>query len=60
MSKGTGQTATKRGEIANGPQKGDHFRCENCGMELEITTACQCNDPEHVELRCCGQEMTKA
>ena len=44
---------------ANSPKKGDHFRCQECGMELEITTACKCNDPEHVHFQCCGQDMAK-
>jgi hypothetical protein len=41
------------------PKQGDHFRCLQCGMELEITTACTCKDPEHVRFQCCGQAMEK-
>ena len=42
------------------PRRGDHFRCQQCGMEIEVTTGCQCKDPNHVQFRCCGQEMAKA
>ena len=30
------------------PKQGDKFRCESCGMELEITTDCRCKEGEHV------------
>jgi hypothetical protein len=40
------------------PKKGDRFRCETCGMELEITVECQCKD-ERVHFHCCGEEMKK-
>ena len=39
------------------PKKGDVFRCDVCGMELEITEDCKCKDAEMVHLHCCGQEL---
>ena len=36
------------------PKNGDHFRCEKCGMQIEITIACKCEDPDHVHFQCCG------
>jgi len=41
------------------PKSGDRFRCHECGMELEITADCHCDQPDHVHLQCCGQEMEK-
>ena len=42
------------------PKKGERFRCPHCGMELQVTADCKCNDPAHVHLHCCGEEMQKA
>ena len=44
---------------APAPKQGDRFRCRKCGMELQITTACNCDDPNHVHFHCCGQELQK-
>ncbi len=41
------------------PTEGDHFRCQKCGMEMEITAACNCKDPDHVHFQCCGRDMEK-
>jgi hypothetical protein len=41
------------------PKQGEHFRCQRCGMELEITNGCKCMDPGGVHFQCCGQEMNK-
>jgi len=41
------------------PKKGEHFRCQSCGMEIKVTADCHCPDGEHVQFRCCDQEMTK-
>src|SRR5688572_25577771 len=27
------------------PAKGDCFRCATCGMEIEVTADCHCDDP---------------
>ena len=40
------------------PMKGETYRCAGCGMELEITEDCGCEDPEHVRLECCGAPMS--
>lgn len=42
------------------PKKGEKFRCEACGMALEITEECRCKTGEHVHFHCCGKEMVKA
>lgn len=40
------------------PQTGQKYRCEQCGMELEITQDCRCQHGEP-RLECCGQPLTK-
>jgi hypothetical protein len=59
MSSMTEKMANSSAPGTTVPKKGDHFRCQKCGMEMEITTACTCKDPAHVQFRCCGQEMSK-
>ncbi len=40
------------------PHRGDHFRCDKCGMQVEVKTDCGCHDnPQH--FFCCGQPMNK-
>jgi hypothetical protein len=39
------------------PKKGERFRCETCGMEIQVTVDCNCQDPDHVHFQCCGQEL---
>ena len=41
------------------PKAGDRFRCAGCGMELQVTSDCHCQEGEHVHFRCCGREMTR-
>lgn len=41
------------------PKKGERFRCERCGMEIQITNDCKCMTGDHVHFECCGQEMMK-
>ena len=43
----------------NLPQKGEQFRCSQCGMEIELTADCHCKEGEHVHFECCGQELMK-
>ena len=47
-----------RSELA--PKKGDRFRCQACGMEIQVTADCRCQEGEHVHFHCCGQELQKA
>jgi hypothetical protein len=42
------------------PKKGDRFRCGKCGMEVQVTADCGCNQANMVHFHCCGQELTKA
>lgn len=53
-------TGSDKNASHNTPKKGERFRCQQCGMELQVTADCKCNDPDHVHLQCCGQEMQKA
>jgi hypothetical protein len=46
-------------EGVGSPKTGDRFRCETCGMELEITADCDCNEPGHVHFHCCDHEMQR-
>lgn len=41
------------------PMSGETYRCGGCGMELEITADCGCEDADHVRLECCGAAMSK-
>ena len=40
------------------PKNGDVYRCEWCGMELEIIADCGSEDMPHLE--CCGRPMSRA
>lgn len=42
------------------PKKGEKYRCEQCGMEIEVTVECNCKGDEHVHFHCCGQELVKS
>ncbi|HYT93706.1 MAG TPA: hypothetical protein VEL76_33615 [Gemmataceae bacterium] len=44
---------------AGTPKKGDRFRCERCGMEVQVTQDCHCSGSEHAEFNCCGQALRK-
>jgi hypothetical protein len=52
--------ATDETEAADMPKEGETYRCERCGMVLEVTADCHCAKPEQVHLECCGQELVKA
>lgn len=43
----------------NPPQKGERFRCQECGMEIQVTSDCHCQTGSHTHFECCGQEMEK-
>jgi hypothetical protein len=53
MSQASGNMSAEK------PQKGDHYRCSKCGMEIAVDAPCQCQDDEHVHFQCCGQELAK-
>jgi hypothetical protein len=57
VAKGMAQ-AGKKAESSMHPKKGDRFRCEDCGMQLQVTADCKCGD-DHAHFHCCGQEMKK-
>jgi hypothetical protein len=51
--------ATDETEALGTPKKGDTIRCDECGMELEVTVDCGGADPDAVQFQCCGQEMRR-
>jgi hypothetical protein len=57
MSESSNKVATERG-VGN-PKMGERFRCETCGMEIEVTADCGCKDPNMVHFHCCGKELQK-
>jgi hypothetical protein len=42
------------------PQKGEHYRCGVCGMEVQVNKECHCPDPNKVHFECCGKELQRA
>jgi len=54
---GSGKPTVDQG--VGSPKKGAHFRCAKCGMEVEVTADCRCQDPNMVHFHCCGQELQK-
>ena len=42
------------------PKKGERFRCENCGMEIELIADCRCKEDHNVRLQCCGSDLSRA
>ena len=58
--KATTPNDAARGDAGIGPPKsGDRFRCDGCGMEIQVTADCRCKEGEHVHFHCCGKEMAK-
>jgi hypothetical protein len=55
---GMGQTKPSSADRHN-PKKGEHFRCGQCGMEIEVSKDCHCNKPESVHFECCGKELQR-
>ena len=54
----------KKGEIMSHCSEmkvGDIYRCEACGLELEVKTACSCREDECgcSAMECCGEPMSK-
>ena len=39
------------------PQVGETYHCEECGMTVKVTVACNCQKDVAPEFRCCGAEM---
>ena len=64
MSYGTDIMSETGGKVpvdegAGRPKQGDRFRCTKCGMELQITADCRCEQAGMVHFLCCGQELQK-
>jgi hypothetical protein len=41
------------------PRKDERFRCQKCGMEIEIITDCKSTGGHHARFECCGQPLTR-
>lgn len=41
------------------PKQGETYRCGGCGMEMDVIVDCNCDNPDHVRLECCGQALTR-
>jgi hypothetical protein len=44
------------------PKCGDVYVCDNCGMQLECTVDCGCDESDKdcfPVLQCCGKPLTK-
>src|SRR5947209_1349255 len=52
MSAASGKVMEDRG--VGSTKKGERFRCDSCGMELQITADCHCKDESMVHFHCCG------
>lgn len=41
---------------------GDVYKCDFCGLELEVKTACTCSEDDCgcAELACCNSPMSRA
>ena len=58
MSKaGAGAPVIEEGMIP--PRQGEQYRCDRCGMEIQVTADCRCQDDAHMHFQCCGQELNK-
>ena len=57
MSEASGKVELDEG--VGSPKKGERFRCQKCGMEVQITGDCRCKDSSMVHFHCCGQELRK-
>ncbi len=57
MSNASGPATIDR--ITDNPRKGEEYRCETCGMALQITSDCHCEDPNMVQFQCCGKDLHK-
>ena len=42
------------------PKKGEHYRCAQCGMEVQVNQDCNCKEPNKVHFECCGKELQRA
>jgi hypothetical protein len=54
------QDDQSRADAGTTPKAGDRFRCNSCGMEVEVKTDCGCKDGDQVHFQCCGQELARA
>jgi hypothetical protein len=54
----TQQQAQQTDQANELPQAGEMFRCQQCGMELEITQDCRCAQGTP-RLECCGRPLKK-
>jgi hypothetical protein len=58
MSESSSKVAVDEG--VGSPKKGERYRCGKCGMEVQVTADCRCNESSKVHFHCCGEELQKA
>ena len=58
IAKGMSEAGHESTAVMTRPRKGERYRCDGCGMQIQVTADCKCND-DHAHFRCCGQEMEK-
>jgi hypothetical protein len=59
-SKMSSSGASNPAKKMSAPKKGERFRCNQCGMEIQVTGECGCQNPDHAHFTCCNQDMAKA
>jgi hypothetical protein len=47
------QSPASGGASHDMPKKRDHYRCQQCGIEIEVMTPSQCEDPANAPAGCC-------
>jgi len=57
MSEASGKVPVDTG--VGSPKKGERYRCEKCGMEVQVTADCRCQQSSMVHFHCCVQELRK-
>jgi hypothetical protein len=54
------QDKSSQAQDASLPKQGETYRCNVCGMELQITSDCHCQEADGPHLECCGKELARA
>jgi len=60
MSEASANIGSAQSGRMDAPKKGERYRCETCGMEIQVTADCHCKSGDQVQFRCCGMDMTRA
>ncbi len=52
------QQTQKSPKATHQPRSGETYRCQKCGMEMEVKQDCKCEQGAP-RMECCGQPLTK-